>query len=158
MLFEHIVEINHPDIPSDQWLSLDQLWQGLVLRATHPKLFVPHLDECHVGEIDDYIISRELHYGKLIIHDQVTFTPHQHVHYAVPAQGEIPASNLHMHIETPQENVTVVRFVYDDHQPEPDNPTDAMVNDFRRSAYLESDLDVIRVIRERALTGQLTVH
>lgn len=158
MKFEHLVEVNHPSVPTTQWLTLEQLWQGLVLRATQPKLFVPHLDICHICPLDENIVSRELHYGKLIISDQVHFTQQKSVHYAVPAQGEITASSLHMHIETPQPDVMLVRFVYQDQQNEAHNPTDVMVNDFRRSAYLESDLDIIRIIRECAITGELTAR
>ncbi|MEQ1667836.1 MAG: AtaL-like protein [Sulfuriferula sp.] len=158
MKFEHIVEVNHPSVPAAQWLTLEQLWQGLILRATQPKLFVPHLDVCHICQLDENVVSRELHYGKLIISDQVHFIQQKTVHYAVPTQGEIAASSLHMHIETPQTDVMLVRFVYQDQQGEPQNPTDVMVNDFRRSAYLESDLDVIRIIRELAMTGGLTAH
>ncbi|NOT17584.1 MAG: DUF1857 family protein [Sulfuriferula sp.] len=158
MKFEHIVEINHPDIPPQQQLTLTQLWHGLVLRATAPKLFIPHLDACQITPIDEHNMQRTLQFGKLMVRDQVTLTPHQCVSYNVPAQGEIPESSLNMHIESPHETIMIVRFIYDDYQAETADPTQKMANDFRRSAYLEADLDTVRVIREQALSGQFQQH
>jgi hypothetical protein len=48
-----------------------------------------------------------------------------------------------------------VRFEYDDHLPENEDSENAIYNDFRRSAYEESDIDTIRVIRQLADQGQL---
>jgi hypothetical protein len=42
--FEHLVEINDPANPTLEPLTADQLWQGLVLRAESPELFMLGLD------------------------------------------------------------------------------------------------------------------
>jgi hypothetical protein len=48
-----------------------------------------------------------------------------------------------------------VRFEYDDGTQEVDGTPDAFYNEFRRSAYQESDIDTIRVIRQLAADGEL---
>jgi hypothetical protein len=73
----------------------------------------------------------------------------------VPAQNEIPASDLHMTIEEPQPGALFVRFDYDDHAGDSVSTEEAFYNEFRRSAYLEADIDTIRVIRQLAQEGQL---
>jgi Domain of unknown function (DUF1857) len=50
MKFEHLIEINDPLNPLIDTITREQLWRGLVIRAESPKLFVPHLDECEIGE------------------------------------------------------------------------------------------------------------
>lgn len=154
MKFEHIIEINNPNNHNIPSLSIEQLWQGLVLRAKSPKLFIPHLDECHVLETAENTVSRVSHYGNLTVHDTVTFAPQQHVHYHVPVQGEVPASTLKMTIESPQHDVLLVRFVYEDNKSDAENAADKMYDDFRKSAYHEADIDTIRIIRELALEGR----
>ena len=154
MKFEHLIEINNLAKHLIPPLSMEHLWQGLILRAKSPQLFIPHLDECHVLETTENTVSRVSHYGKLVIHDTVTFTPMQHVHYMVPPQGEVPASSLQMAIESPHDGMLFVRFIYDDEKGEADNAADKMYDDFRKSAYHEADIDTIRIIRELALEGR----
>lgn len=153
MQFEHLIEINDPLDPLIDALSRDQLWRGLVLRAEHPKLFVPWLDECTHLDREGNVLTRELRYDALRIHDTVTFTPQKQVRYDVPAQGDIPVSSLIVTIEEPQPDILFVRFVYNDGKSEED--ADAFYDEFRRSAYKEADIDTIKVIRELAGEGRL---
>lgn len=153
MQFQHLVEINDPLNPLIDTLSRDQLWRGLVLRAEVPKLFIPWLDECDLLDREGNVLSRVLRYNALLIHDHVTFTPQETVHYAVPAQEDIPASSLVVTIEEPQPGALFVRFEYDSAQS--DDNMDAFYNEFRRSAYQEADIDTIRIIRQFAAEGRL---
>jgi hypothetical protein len=155
MKFSHLVEINDPLNPLLDPLNREQLWRGLVLRAEIPKAFVPWLDRCNIIDRSDASISRELHYGELIVHDRVTFLPQEQVRYQVPPQGDIPASTLTMTIEEPEADVYFVRFEYDDGASDAADTADAFYNEFRRSAYQEADIDTIRVIRQLAETGRL---
>jgi hypothetical protein len=154
MKFNHLVEINDPLNPLIDSLNREQLWQGLVLRAETPKMFVPWLDSCEVLDRSAESVSRELRYGTLVVRDNVTFVPQQRVHYQVPAQKDIPASSLTMSIEEPEPQVFFVRFEYDDGTGDSENSTEAMYNDFRRSAYEEADIDTIRIIRQLASEGR----
>lgn len=155
MKFNHLVEINDPLNPLIDQLTRKQLWQGLVLRAEAPKLFVPHLDQCDLLARSADTLSRALRYGTLVVRDSVTFFPMQRIHYQVPAQQDIPASTLTMSIEEPQTSVFFIRFEYDDGKGESEDNADAFYNEFRRSAYEESDIDTVRIIRQLAEEGRL---
>jgi hypothetical protein len=155
MKFEHLIEINDPLNPLIDTITREQLWRGLVLRAESPKMFVPHLDECTIGERTSGSFSRSLRYGELVVNDRVILTPLQEVRYEVPAQGEISQSRLTMTIEAPSEGVLWVRFKYDDGHNEPADEVNSMYDEFKKSAYQEADIDTIRIVRELAAAGRL---
>ena len=155
MKFTHLVEINDPLNPLIEPLTRDELWRGLMLRASFPKLFVPWLDACDVAHRSVGAIDRELRYGDVIVRDHVTFLPQLQVQYRVPAQNDIPQSRLNMTIEEPQPGALFVRFEYDDDSPDVPGTTEAFYNEFRRSAYEESDIDTIRMIRQLSSEGRL---
>jgi hypothetical protein len=155
MKFEHLIEINDPLNPLIDTITREQLWRGLVLRAESPKMFVPHLDECSIGERSAGSFKRRLRYGELVIEDRVILTPLHEVRFEVHAQGEISESSLTMTIEAPSEGVLWVRFRYDDGTGEHVDGVDAMYDEFKKSAYQEADIDTIRVLRELAAEGKL---
>ncbi|MFA9216355.1 MAG: SRPBCC family protein [Sphingomonadaceae bacterium] len=155
MKFEHLIEINDPMNPLIDALSLEQLWRGLVLRAESPMLFVPQLDEAIIEARSEQGFRRRLRYGKLVIEDTVTLDPLRQVRYDVAPQPDISASSLTMTIESPQPGTLFVRFQYDDSHDAATDAANAMYDEFRRSAYQESDIDTIRVLRELATEGRL---
>lgn len=154
MKFHHLVQINDPLNPLTDFLTRDQLWRGLVLRAEAPKLFVPWLDSYTLLERSATVLSRELRYGTLVVRDTVTFVPQQSVHYAVPAQQDIAESSLVMTIEEPEPELYFVRFEYDDGNAAAAATEEAMYEEFRRSAYKEADIDTVRIIRQLAEQGR----
>ena len=145
MKFEHLIEINNPTDPRINSLTRKQLWDGLSLRAKTPRLFFEHLDACDILERTHNFMTRRLRYGSLIIHDKVHFVPHYKIRFDIPAQNEITESSLEITIEEPYENHLFVRFVYQDMTP--DDSHQAMFNDYKRLAYYEMDIDMIRIIR-----------
>ena len=155
MKFDHLIEMNDPLNPLMDTITREQLWRGLVLRAEDPKRFVPHLDECTIGERSSGSFSRRLRYGELVIDDTVFLTPLQEVRFEVPAQGDIAKSQLTMTIEAPTEGVLWVRFLYDDGNPSAADDIGRMYEDFKKSAYQESDLDTIKIVRQLASEGKL---
>ncbi len=155
MKFTHLIEINMPDNPLVARLTRQQLWRGLVLRAERPTLFQLGLDSCDITARAQDSLRRTLHFGKLIVHDSVHFKPHEQVHYEVPQQAEIPASDLRMSIEEPEPGVLFVRFEYDDHRDADESAEESFYNDFRREAYKAADIDTVRMIRQLAQEGQL---
>ena len=94
-------------------------------------------------------------YGELVINDKVVLVPQLQVRYEVPAQQDISASSLVMTIEMPDEASLWVRFQYDDGHDAATDEANALYDDFRRSAYKESDIDTVRILRELALEGRL---
>lgn len=155
MKFEHLIEINDPLNPLLDALSIEQLWRGLVLRAESPKLFVPHLDDCVIDERTGNGFRRRLRYGELVIEDRVVLEPMRQVRYEVAAQQDISQSSLTMTIETPTEDTLFVRFQYEDGHDAATDAANAMYDDFRRSAYVESDIDTIGMLRDLASQGRL---
>ena len=155
MRFSHLVEINDPLNPLIVPLSREQLWRGLVLRAEMPTRFIPWLDHCDITMRSELAIERALRYGDTVIRDTVAFRQPDSVRYHVPQQGDIPEAELTMAIEEPYPGGLFVRFEYDDYSDEPQGESETMVNDFRRSAYKQSDIDTIRTIRELAADGLL---
>lgn len=155
MKFEHLIEINDPLNPLIDELTREQLWRGLVLHADSPKLFVPHLDECVITERTGDGFRRQRRFGELRIDDRVILTPMKEVRYEVHAQGEISASSLTVTIETPEEHILFVRFRYDDGHDAATDAANAMYDEFKKSAYLEADIDVIRILRDLAAAGRL---
>lgn len=157
MKFAHLIEINDPLNPLIDPLSRSQLWRGLMLRATEPKTFVPQLDRCTLLEQSGLHLARELQYGDLVLRDNVRFLPQQQVVYDVPAQEGMPQSRLTMTIEEPESGVLFVRFEYENASTPEEDASNSMYDDYRRSAYQESDIDTIRTIRQLAEAGQLGV-
>jgi hypothetical protein len=155
MKFEHLIEINDPLNPLIDTISHEQLWRGLVLRAESPKLFVPHLDECTIADRSEAGFSRRQRYGNLVIDDRVVLEYPHRVRVEVAAQGEISKSSLVMTIEAPQPERLYVRFEYDDGHDAATDEANKMYDEFRRSAYQESDIDTIRVLRDLAEQGRL---
>ena len=155
MKFEHLIEINDLLNPLSDTITREQLWRGLVIRAESPKLFVPHLDECEIGERESGSFKRRLRYGDLVVHDTVVLTPLQEVRYEVPAQGELQASTLTQRIEVPAEARLYIRFSYDDGTGEHTDPANKMYDDFKKSAYQEADIDTVRILRQLAAEGKL---
>jgi len=155
MKFEHLIQINDPLNPLIDPMSREQLWRGLVLHAEQPKLFMPHLDECTIVERSSGELHRKRRFGKLIVEDHVAMTPLQQIRYDVQAQGEISASTLTITIETPSEETLFVRFQYDDGHDAATDEANAMYDEYKKSAYVEADIETIRLVRELAEKGRL---
>lgn len=155
MKFEHLIQIN--DLQNDHAAALtrEQLWRGLVLRAESPERFMEHLDTCAITERSADKLERVLHYGEIVVKDNVTFLPLLHVHYHVPVQGEIPESHMRMTIEEPEPGSLFVRFEYEILDQVEETQETKMYNDFRRSAYQNADMDTIRFILALAEKGEL---
>ncbi|ERJ33889.1 hypothetical protein L810_3720 [Burkholderia sp. AU4i] len=148
--FEHLIQINSDD-PAVPTLTREQLWEGLVLRAEQPQLFVLGLDSCVVHERTETTLERELHYGHATVRDHVTFTPNQQVRYDIrAADGEIGGS-LTMTIEERDDHELFLRFEYRTTLVVTDDSEDArQTHGIVKEAYRTSDIDTVRLIREYA--------
>lgn len=152
MRFEHLVEVNDAGNPLALAVSREQLWRGLVLRAEHPKLFVPQLNDVTILVRTVVGLVRALRYGDTLVTDEVTFVHRECVRYEIAAQGEIPRSSLTMTIEEPRPGALFVRFVYSDDGADADQ---AIVTQLRRAAYEDADIDTVGTIRWLAQAGRL---
>jgi hypothetical protein len=151
MHFHHLVQINDPLDPRTEPLTREQLWQGLVARAERPEVFLLGMDECRILGRTHHSLDRQLRFGQLVIHDRVIFDPPEQVHYQVEPYAQVAGASLVMRIEEPQPGQLFLRFEYRLHA-----AGDAEVDEYRKSAWQEADIDTVRMIRQLAASGLLS--
>jgi hypothetical protein len=146
--FEHLIQINDPLNPFVESMTREQLWEGLVLRAEQPQLFVLGLDSCTILSRTDSTLERELHYGQATVRDRVTLAPNESVRYDILATESYVGGSLTMTIEQPDELQLFLRFEYKTTLPAADTEDTRQTNEIVKSAYRESDIDTVRLIRQ----------
>ncbi|HWX13176.1 MAG TPA: SRPBCC family protein [Trinickia sp.] len=154
MHFEHLIQINDPLNPLVEALTREQLWEGLVLRAEQPQLFVLGLDSCTILSRTDRTLERELHYGHATVRDRVTLVPSESVRYDILATEAHVGGSLTMTIEQPDDVQLFLRFRYETTLPVPDTEDARQTSEIVKSAYRETDIDTVRLIRHYARNSQ----
>jgi hypothetical protein len=154
MRYEHIVQINDPLDNRIEPLSRGQLWQGLVVRAERPAYFLIGLDECRIVARTANTLERQLQFGALQVSDRVTFEPALQVHFQIKPSGDVAGASLVIRIEEPQPEQLFLRFEYE-LQVAADS-TSGELDEYRKSAYREADIDTVRMIRQLAASGVLS--
>ncbi|MGF6443809.1 SRPBCC family protein [Paraburkholderia youngii] len=155
MNFEHLIQINDPLNPLVESMTREQLWEGLVLRAEQPQLFVIGLDSCTILSRDGNVLERELHYGQATVRDRVTLQESDSVRYDILPTAEHVGGSLTMTIEQPDELQLFLRFEYATTLPVSTTDQDAVrTQEIVKSAYRENDIDTVRLIRQYVATKQ----
>lgn len=155
MKFEHLIKINDLNNPLVPTMTREQLWNGLVIRAEFPKLFVPHMDSCTITSRELDSLTRTLHFGDLKINDHVYFNFLNDVYYQVYAQNEFPESAMRMTIEEPTPLALFIRFTYDSGHIEAEDKNNTIFDEYRRAAYLDADVETVKILREMHSSGRL---
>jgi hypothetical protein len=150
--FEHLIQINDPSNPYVDTMTRDELWEGLVLRAEQPQLFVLGLDSCTIVSRTDSTLDRELHYGQTTVRDRVTLQHHQSVRYDILATETYVGGSLTMTIEQPDDKQLFLRFEYKTTLPVSEDQDARQTQEIVKSAYRESDIDTVRLIRQYVQT------
>lgn len=144
--FEHLIQINDPHNPLLTDLTRAQIWRGLWARVENPLPFLPGLETFRVLHRDALSVDRELSFGQAVIHDRATFESEQWVRFEVAANAEHPGGSLTISIEEPAIGSFFLRFAYEtslsDEGDEARNYAE-----YVKSAYRESDIDMVRIIR-----------
>jgi hypothetical protein len=152
--FEHLIQINDPLNPFVESMTREQLWEGLVLRAEQPQLFVIGLDSCTILSREGEVMERELHYGQAVVRDRVTLNAGTSVRYDILPTPDYVGGSLTMKIEQPDDLQLFLRFTYSTTLPVADDetaPADALqTQEIVKSAYREADIDTVRLIRQYA--------
>jgi len=156
MKFEHIVQINDPGNPLIPSLTRDQLWLGLMARAEDATLFLPGLEACHILERGNCRLTRRLDFGNAAIEDTVTWSRYEWMCFEVARTDSHAGGTLTITIEEPEDNCLFLRFAYATTLGEMAGDEDAAYAEFVKSAYHESDIEMVRVIRT-LLAGE-TAH
>lgn len=159
MHFEHLVQINDPQLPLLDPLTREQLWHGLVRRAEQPTEFILALESCHIvgrrAHGDATVLERNLDFGPFQVRDEVTLHPFQEMATLAQGTARWPTSRMVIRIEEPEPQILFLRFTYDTEDRADADALDAMALELRRQAYVSADLDTVQRIRELASAGLL---
>lgn len=147
MKFEHLIEINNPGNPMIPQIARDQLWRSLMFRAEDATHFVPGLEACIILERGECRLERRLDFGNAAILDRVTWVEGDWMCFAVAATESHAGGKLTIAIEEPEEMHLFLRFTYQTTLGERTDDDDAAYADFIKSAYHDSDIEMVRVIR-----------
>lgn len=147
MKFEHLIEINSPGNPMIPLIERDQLWRGLMFRAEDATHFVPGLEACIILERGECRLERRLDFGNAAILDRVTWVEGDWMCFEVAATESHAGGRLTITIEEPAETHLFLRFNYQTTLGERANDEDAAYAEFVKSAYHDSDIEMVRVIR-----------
>lgn len=157
MEFEHLVQVNDPQLLDVAPLSRQQVWLGLVARAYRPDQFNIGLESCslappqHDGTVTT--LDRKLNYGSFEIADCVVMHDEDRTVTSVVPSEVCGASQLTIQIEEPEPGQLWLRFHYlikeNDSASTPE-ATLKQVQEARKQAYRASDIDTVKVIRQLA--------
>jgi len=153
MNFEHLIQINDPENPLVIPLNRDQLWQGLAHRIENPLPFLPGLEACTILERQADELLRELRFGPAVIHDRVTLVERHWVRFDIQPSETHAGGSLTITIEEPEPGFLFLRFSYQTTlASNPDSEERAYI-EYVKSAYHQSDVDCVRIIRTLAAGG-----
>lgn len=169
MHFVHIIEINDPRNPLIAALTREQLWRGLIRRAEKPMEFLPQLTACSIVMRGDTTLARELNFGAFTVRDRVRLTPGHSVRFDTDPAPNMPTCRLVIAIETrgntqsqrptdmhSTEQHLQLRFTYDvQRERSIDAAAEQQYDRFAQSAYLQADIDSVRIIRALVASGTL---
>lgn len=153
MNFEHLIQINDPGNPLIAMLSRDQLWQGLLHRVENPLPFLPGLESCTILERQAATLLRELNFGAAVIQDRVTLSEGAWVRFDILPSETHAGGSLTISIEEPESSQLFLRFAYRTTLAEQGNIEDRAYVEYVKSAYHQSDVDCVRIIRTLAAGG-----
>lgn len=153
MNFEHLIQINDPENPLVAPLTRDQLWQGLCHRIENPVPFLPGLESCTILERQASELLRELDFGPATIQDRVTLLERHWVRFDIIPSEAHAGGSLTITIEEPEPGFLFLRFAYQTTLASNPNSEDRAYIEYVKSAYHQSDIDCVRLIRTLAAEG-----
>ncbi|MGC4062738.1 MAG: DUF1857 family protein [Aquabacterium sp.] len=156
MRFEHLIEINSPQADLQgvvQPFTRAQLWLGLMARVQTPRCFPNGPESCDWHETEPGLVKRTLRFGPHELHDTVRLTPPDGLKFTPEAHGDTAPIQLTITVEEPQAGQMVLRFVYVALRDQ--SAEEAYYSDYRHSAWLHNDRDMVRTLREWLEQGGL---
>ncbi|NJD23785.1 MAG: DUF1857 family protein [Betaproteobacteria bacterium] len=153
MQFEHLIAINDPGNPLIVPLTREQLWEGLLQRVENPLPFLPGLEACRIVERSDDRLLRDLDFGPATIQDRVTLATAEWVRFDIVPSAEHAGGSLTISIEEPQPGFLFLRFAYTTTFAANPNSEERAYIEYIKSAYHQSDIDCVRIIRTLADGG-----
>lgn len=153
MNFEHLIQINDLQNPLIVVLSRDQLWQGLLHRVEDATPFLPGLESCTIVERHAEHLLRKLDFGAAVIQDRVTLSELHWVRFDILPSAQHAGGSLTISIEEPEPDALFLRFAYTTSFGTNPNSEEQAYIDYIKSAYHQSDIDCVRIIRTLAAGG-----
>ncbi|HEX6734920.1 MAG TPA: SRPBCC family protein [Azonexus sp.] len=150
MQFEHLIAINDPGNPLIMPLSRQQLWAGLLQRVENPLPFLPGLEACTILERHADHLVRELDFGAARIRDRVTHADAHWVRFDIEPNDQHAGGSLTITIEEPEAGHLFLRFAYVTGFAAAPGSEDRAYVEYIKSAYQQSDIDCVRIIRTLA--------
>ncbi len=155
MNFEHLIQINDPENPLVETMCRDQLWNGLLHRVENAVPFLPGLESCTIVERQADPLRRELDFGPAVIHDCVTLVHMVSVRFDIQPSEVHPGGSLMITIEEPEPGFLFLRFAYQTTLASAPNSEEQAYIEYVKSAYHQSDVDCVRIIRTLATGGEV---
>lgn len=153
MKFEHLIEVNDLANPLLTPLTREELWFGLLCRAEDARAFLPGLEACHVVERGEDSLVRDLHFGHAVIRDRVSFDTLRWIRFESEANAQHAGGSLTITIEEPEPAALFLRFSYTTSFASNPNSEERAYIDYIKSAYHQSDVDCVQIIRTLAAGG-----
>ncbi|MCB1954677.1 MAG: DUF1857 family protein [Rhodocyclaceae bacterium] len=150
MQFEHLVEINDLPNPAIADLTREEIWFGLLYRAEDPAVFLPGLETCEIVSRGERELVRDLDFGARVLRDRVTFEPLEWMCFEVAPGVDHAGGSLTISIEEPSPGALFLRFRYRTTLAEGAASDGVAVAAYVRSAYQDSDIETVRLIRQIA--------
>ena len=149
MRFVHLIEINSPSLGLQTVAPVftrAQLWQGLMARVQTPQRFPLGPERCVCALVEAGLSRRSLHFGALVFKDEVEARPHESLVFTPESHDGGTPIRLTLQIEEPQAGQMILRFVYESLGEL--SGEEAFYNDYRQSAWLANDRDMVRTLRQ----------
>lgn len=153
MKFDHLIQINDPQNPLIPPLSRHQVWLGLLHRVEDPLPFLPGLESCVIIERHADTLLRRLDFGPAVIQDRVTLVEAHWVRFEIEPSSAHPGGSLTITIEEPEPASLFLRFAYRSTLASGSDSEDRAYIEYVKSAYHQSDVDCVRLIRTLAAGG-----
>jgi hypothetical protein len=99
------------------------------------------------------VIARTLRFGSHTLTDRVQLDAEESLVFTPEAHGETAPIRLTIRIEEPQPRQMVLRFIYEALAEQ--TQEEAYYNDYRHSAWLHNDRDMVITLREWLESGEL---
>lgn len=157
MKFEHLIQINDAYNPLVLPLTRSQIWDGLMQRVENPLPFLPGLENCTIIERESTRIRRRLSFGSSCLEDQVFINLGHWVRFDIESSACHARGSLTIHIEEPRPDALFLRFSYQTNLGENGSTGDLAYIEYIKSAYHQSDIDTVRLIRIFATENTLVL-
>ncbi|MBL4573165.1 MAG: DUF1857 family protein [Gammaproteobacteria bacterium] len=147
--FEHVIQVNDLTEEDLHILTRTQLWEGLLLRARRPDTFNSSLKVTN-KEYGEDEFERIIETGENTFHERVILYPGERIHTQTMEEYEQIEAESVTHLEEPEEGYLFVRFCYR-REVEDDGSVD--VEEYLKTAYVQTDREAIALIRSLAESG-----